>query len=427
MVKKTNGYWNYETCYEEAQKYFSRSEFREKNQYAYNVALKNGWVEKYTWLQRPKNWNFVWDYKKCYTEAQKYKSKKEFNEKSNGAYTSARNNGWLKDYTWFERPVSVKKWNYENCYNLAKTCGSKSEFKSKSNAAYNSSRKNGWLNDYIWFEEKHKPNGYWTYEMCYEEAQKYKNKPDFRKNNSAAFSIARKNGWLSDYIWLEELAKPNGYWTYETCFEEAKKYTTRIEFSRKSSGAYDVVLKNGWLDDYTWLEYTRMPKEYRFNLLKEFIDEYELRAFLENNDENILYIILRNVEPKYEPLVDEVEKIIRNSNGSDPMKALIDKYIQDETAEDVNKDNETSNDAHEEIHGINDIDLDDDEAVKEVLKQEEKKKEVSIDDVVKNTEKELEVINKIEHLLTPEDREYIMDKFLNDKLREYMAKKDAQK
>lgn len=419
--------WTYETCYEEAKKYNSRKKFQTSNGGAYYAARKNGWLDDYTWFEKP----FRWTYETCYEEAKKYNSRWEFCENCVGAYTAALKNGWINDYEWFSKSKTGKKWTREACYKEAKKYHSKTEFRKESPIASQIATKKGWLDDYTWLDESKKKNGYWNYERCYEEAKKYKTRSEFIKNANGAYNAARENNWLDDYTWFisgfDLMSDRNTIWTYERCLEEAKKCKSRGHFKLEFPSAYASARLNNWLDDYTWFEVIHMPKEYRFNLLKEFIDEYELRAFLENNDENILYIILRNVEPKYEPLVDEVEKIIRNSNGNDPMKALIDKYSQDETAEDVNKDNETSNETHEEIHGINDVDLDDDEAVKEALKQEEEKKEVSIDDVVKNTEKELEVINKIEHLLTPEDREYIMDKFLNDKLREYMAKKDAQK
>ena len=48
------------------------------------------------------------------------------------------------------------------------------------------------------------------------------------------------------------MRKPTGYWNYETCYEEAKKYNSRKEFSDKCNRAYFVANKNGWLKDYTW-------------------------------------------------------------------------------------------------------------------------------------------------------------------------------
>ena len=99
-----------------------------------------------------------------------------------------------------------------------------------------------------------KAKGYWDiYENCYEEAKKYKTKKELEKSCGSAYKAVLRHGWMDDYTWLEEGKKPNGYWNvYEHCYEEAKKYKTRTEFQKGCSGAYTVVCKNGWLDDYTW-------------------------------------------------------------------------------------------------------------------------------------------------------------------------------
>jgi hypothetical protein len=61
-------------------------------------------------------------------------------------------------------------------------------------------------------------------------------------------------------------------------------------------------------------------------------------------------------------------------------------------------------------------------AIESVSKEEDK--EISIEDIIKNREQEIEVINRIEHMLTPEVREYIIEKFNNDRWRMLMAEKD---
>ena len=159
-------------------------------------------------------------------------------------------------------------------------------------------------------------------------------------------------------------------------------------------------------------------KEYKFNLLQEFKDEYAFRAFLENNDSFILYNILMNIEPKYEPIKKDIEKVLLNSSESDPIQALEDKYKSDEEDE-VETEVKT-----ESI--FSDIDWDDDDAVNNAIKSvsKEEDKEISIEDVIRNTEQEIKVINRIEHMLTPEIREYIKEKFKNDMHRKRMAEKD---
>ena len=173
-------------------------------------------------------------------------------------------------------------------------------------------------------------------------------------------------------------------------------------------------------------------KQYKFNLLQEFESEYELRAFLENNDVNIIYVILRNIEPKFEPIKGDIEKALKNVELKDPIQALEEKYTKDDEEETE----EISTDKKEEettTIDITNVDLDDENTVNDVIGNEDDEEEEdtntrpTIEDVVKNTEKELEVISKIEHMLTPEDKEYIMKKFLNDKLRDWMTNRESSK
>ena len=169
-----------------------------------------------------------------------------------------------------------------------------------------------------------------------------------------------------------------------------------------------------------------LRKQYKFNLLQEFENEYELHSFLENNDVNILLVILQNIEPKFEPIKGDLEKALKNFKLKDPIQALEDKYSKNDEEEAE----ETSTDSKEKevtTVDITNIDLDDDDAVNDFIGTDEKDTniELATEDAVKNTEKELEVISKIEHMLTPEVREYIMEKFKNDKLKYWMANRET--
>ena len=41
------GKWNFDTCYIEAKKYKTRTEFQKNNAYAYQVARKNNWIDDF--------------------------------------------------------------------------------------------------------------------------------------------------------------------------------------------------------------------------------------------------------------------------------------------------------------------------------------------------------------------------------------------
>jgi hypothetical protein len=81
--------WNKDKCKEEALKYTTRTIFQQNNTSAYRSALKNGWLYEICLhmiiTSKP---NGYWTKERCQEEALKYKTKKEFQKKSNGAYTA---------------------------------------------------------------------------------------------------------------------------------------------------------------------------------------------------------------------------------------------------------------------------------------------------------------------------------------------------
>ena len=229
-------------------------------------------------------------------------------------------------------------------------------------------------------------------------------------------------------------AKCKGVYDTESFVEKAKevhgdKYDySKVEYKGTQTKVCIICPEHGefWQTPSNHLVGSGCPicnvgytKQYKFNLLQEFKDEYEFRAFLENNDENILYTILSAIEPKYDPLKRDIERVLNNGAEIDPIKMLEDKYTN------LSDDDEDIDDEKLEEELSAAIDLDNDDAVPTMLPvSDSTKPDLTIDDMVKNTEKEIKVINKIEHLLTPDVRKYIMEKFLNDKRRAWMLKRE---
>lgn len=211
---------------------------------------------------------------------------------------------------------------------------------------------------------------------------------------------------------------------------------SKVEYKNSHSKICIICPEHGefWQDAKLHLSGAGCPncqglrKEYKFNLLQEFESEYAFRAFLANNDINILQVILRNIEPKFEPIKRDIERALMNAEDADPIRSLEEKYRNEDEEE-----NEVEVETIENKSIFEGIDLDDDEAVNAVLTakvertvEDKDEKEPTIEDVVKNNEQELQVINRIEHMLTPEDREYIMKKFLNDKRRAWIAERESK-
>lgn len=98
-----------------------------------------------------------------------------------------------KNCYWTEEAVTIEAKKYKT----------KKEFKEKSGGAFYAASKNGWLKKYFWLNTI-KPKGYWNYETCKEAALKYNTKSEFQKGDRRGYNLARKNGWLEEYTWLKD-------------------------------------------------------------------------------------------------------------------------------------------------------------------------------------------------------------------------------
>lgn len=388
--EKPNGYWNnYDRCYNEAKKYSTITDFAKGSGGAHFRAKENGWIKDYTWFVDGKQLSAQkrtkWDYDACYELAKQCVKKSEMKEKNNRAYQVALNNGWFSEYTWFlneetirhqKRPSRVK-WAYEKCKELALQYSTLAEFQKAYPSVYTVSKRSGWIDDFDWlgrsgniytskidnvyayffnefnsvyvgrtikpsnrdighntsekstvfrfasennttipkmtilesgltimegldredyYRNKYQSEGWnvlniaktgrksgslgglgsgkWNYKSCYKEAQKYKTLKEFRKKSSATYNVVCKNGWLDDYVWLKRVAHKPNYWTYERCYKEAQQYETRTQFQKGSGSAYDKALKENWLGDYTW--FLNINTQWTYDLAFKEASKYKI-------------------------------------------------------------------------------------------------------------------------------------------------------
>lgn len=99
--------------------------------------------------------------------------------------------------------------------------------------------------------KKPKAMGHWRiFENCQKEAKKYSSRKEFNKNASGAYDSARDRGWL-DLICKHMISntKPMGYWNnFEKCQKEALKFQKRSDFYKNAPGATNAAKKHGWTE-----------------------------------------------------------------------------------------------------------------------------------------------------------------------------------
>ena len=104
-------------------------------------------------------------------------------------------------------------------------------------------------------------SGFWSVkENVLAEAKKYSSRKEWSKNASGSYDAAKRNRWLDEAtIHMVRFSKPNGYWTKENLLTEASKYTTIKDWRTEYKTSYQAACDNGWLDECT----THMVRKYK--------------------------------------------------------------------------------------------------------------------------------------------------------------------
>lgn len=88
----------------------------------------------------------------------------------------------------------------------------------------------------------------WTKDAVLKDALGYQTIRDWRNNGNAAYQIALKNGWVEEATeHMIRLQKPTGYWTKERVITDALRFSTKIEWIRDNKNAWAAAQRNGWL------------------------------------------------------------------------------------------------------------------------------------------------------------------------------------
>jgi predicted GIY-YIG superfamily endonuclease len=143
-------------------------------------------------------------------------------------------------------------WTKDRCVEDALKYKSITEWHNKSQNVYLITKKYNWFTECIkhMMPPKYKPKGYWTKDRCIEDAKKYSTKWEWSKKSPSSNKISKKYNWFSECVKHMKInTKPKGYWTKDRCIEEAKNYNSRKEWSTKHHSSYIIAHRNKWLEE----------------------------------------------------------------------------------------------------------------------------------------------------------------------------------
>jgi superfamily II DNA or RNA helicase len=190
--------------------------------------------------------NIFWNKQLCYEEARKYSTIIEWEKNSVSSYAFAIKQDWYSELKKELFPNSRIKWNKELCYEEARKYSTIIEwYKNSRGSSYAFAIKQDWYQDLI---KELFPNSRikWNKELCYEEAKKYSSLSEWQKNSRGSYNFAIKQDLYPE---LKKEIFPNTKdfrWNKELCYEEAKKYSTIIEWDKNSRGSYGYAIKQDW-------------------------------------------------------------------------------------------------------------------------------------------------------------------------------------
>jgi hypothetical protein len=247
--------WTLDKCLESASKYYRPIDWKKNDFNAYRAALNHGWKDECY-----KNFINKWTLQKCVDDAKNYKNITDWKKNSSSAYRASVKNNW-KDKIFekvFKDKTNIKPsgyWTYEKCKQEALKYKSRTQWKKCKNGSLHAAKKMGWYDECTAHMVKltnQESAGYWTYEKCKQEALKHNRPTDWSKNSVGSYQAARKMGWyeeLKTHMTIRK-TKPNTFWhNKQNCLEDAKKYTSKIEWYKNSTTAYTTAKKMGWYEE----------------------------------------------------------------------------------------------------------------------------------------------------------------------------------
>jgi hypothetical protein len=142
-------------------------------------------------------------------------------------------------------------WTYHNCYNDASQHNLLEEWQNKSNRAYTAAKRKGFFNKICtelgWEVKEYKPNGYWTKARVSEQALRFNTRWEWQKKHQSSYNVAKLNGWLDELCGHMKPMKMSH--SKSDCKQDALHYNNRGEWAKQSHKTYNCARIHGWLDE----------------------------------------------------------------------------------------------------------------------------------------------------------------------------------
>lgn len=267
-----NGHLNLELVKKETLKYKTVKDFKNKSKSAYRWAFINGKLEE---ICLPLIYLEIKNSSKRYTSVNQFKKNDYKNFILSKKYDILDNITHLRQ----------KKWNYNLVKKESLKYETRTDFKEGSGGAYNWAKLNNILNDIC--SHMIKRNQIHTLDKVKENGLKYNTKKEFRKKDSASFAWMVRNNHISEVCSHMTLGNKK-IWTIDLAKEEMLKYISFTSFKRTSKSCYRWVKENGYVNELS----THMKDSHplKKDIILEKANSYKyIHCFIKDNREDYIY------------------------------------------------------------------------------------------------------------------------------------------
>ena len=92
----------------------------------------------------------------------------------------------------------------------------------------------------------------WSKNKVFEESKKYRSRIEFKKNCSTAYNLALRNKWIDEMKWLIPLRLKCENITMDDVFEKSKEYKYKSHFRKYANTYFKIAEKNNLLEEMFW-------------------------------------------------------------------------------------------------------------------------------------------------------------------------------
>lgn len=237
----------------EARKYSCVSAWKRGSPGSYKAAKADGYFEEIKASMSPPKRTLKWTHESIIRDASKFSNRRDWRLNSCGAYVQAKRMGILHEACAHMELLNPKgRWSTsEAVLTEARKYQSKSEWQKNSVGSYEAAKRKGIFEEAV--AHMHRPDISirWDNESIRNDALKYSSKAQWARESSGAYEAAKRRGIFEEVTSHMKRQTVTPKWSEETIREDALKYSSKSQWKRNSIGAYTAAKKKHIFDDVT--------------------------------------------------------------------------------------------------------------------------------------------------------------------------------